>query len=113
MGRAMNDLSSAPRPEGERPKMQRKPDWIRVKAPVSKGYQETRKLMRELNLHTVCEEAACPNIGECWTKKHATVLCVFPACALITPDRCISLAVLARQMWPRRPFVPPHVVHNR
>ena len=54
----MNDLSTAPRPE-----RQRKPDWIRVKAPVSKGYNETRQLMRDLNLNTVCEEAACPNIG--------------------------------------------------
>ena len=45
------------------PPRQRKPDWIRVKAPVSEGYHETRRLMRELNLATVCEEAACPNIG--------------------------------------------------
>ncbi len=52
----------------------RKPDWIRVKAPTSDGYHETRKLMRDRNLHTVCEEAACPNIGECWSKKHATVM---------------------------------------
>jgi lipoyl synthase len=52
----------------------RKPDWIRVKAPTSAGYNETRRLMRDLNLNTVCEEAACPNIGECWTKKHATVM---------------------------------------
>jgi lipoic acid synthetase len=71
----MNDLASAPRPE-----RQRKPDWIRVKAPVSKGYQETRALMRELNLNTVCEEAACPNIGECWTKKHATVMILGDVC---------------------------------
>ena len=71
----MNDLAAAPRPE-----RQRKPDWIRVKAPVSKGYQETRALMRELNLNTVCEEAACPNIGECWTKKHATVMILGDVC---------------------------------
>ena len=71
----MNDLASAPRPE-----RQRKPDWIRVKAPVSKGYHETRQLMRELNLNTVCEEAACPNIGECWTKKHATVMILGDVC---------------------------------
>ena len=58
----------------------RKPDWIRVKAPTSPGYAETRKLMRELNLHTVCEEAACPNIGECWTKKHATVMILGDTC---------------------------------
>ena len=71
----MNDLSSAPRPE-----RQRKPDWIRVKAPVSKGYHQTRQLMRDLSLNTVCEEAACPNIGECWTKKHATVMILGDVC---------------------------------
>ncbi len=57
-----------------------KPDWIRVKAPVSRGYHETRALMRELSLNTVCEEAACPNIGECWTKKHATVMILGDVC---------------------------------
>lgn len=59
---------------------QRKPDWIRVKAPVSTGYQQTRTLMRDLGLNTVCEEAACPNIGECWTKKHATVMILGDVC---------------------------------
>ncbi len=58
----------------------RKPDWIRVKAPTSKAYMETRALMREKNLHTVCEEAACPNIGECWSKKHATVMILGDIC---------------------------------
>ncbi len=62
------------------PPRQRKPDWIRVKAPVSKGYSETKKLMRDLGLATVCEEAACPNIGECWTKKHATVMILGDTC---------------------------------
>lgn len=57
-----------------------KPDWIRVKAPVSKGYHETKDLMRRQNLHTVCEEAACPNIGECWSKKHATVMIMGDTC---------------------------------
>jgi len=57
-----------------------KPDWIRVKAPTSAGYAETRKLMRRLNLATVCEEAACPNIGECWTRKHATVMILGDTC---------------------------------
>jgi lipoic acid synthetase len=57
-----------------------KPDWIRVKAPVSKGYHETRELMRRQSLHTVCEEAACPNIGECWEKKHATVMIMGDTC---------------------------------
>ncbi|WP_363321453.1 lipoyl synthase [Novosphingobium sp.] len=76
----MNDLASAPHPDHAKPERQRKPDWIRVKAPTSKGYGETRKLMRDLNLNTVCEEAACPNIGECWTKKHATVMILGDVC---------------------------------
>ncbi|WCL52937.1 lipoyl synthase [Gimibacter soli] len=59
---------------------QRKPEWIRVKAPTSKGYNETRKLMRDLKLHTVCEEAACPNIGTCWQQKHATVMILGDTC---------------------------------
>jgi lipoyl synthase len=58
----------------------RKPDWIRVKAPTSIGFAETKALMRRLNLATVCEEAACPNIGECWTKKHATVMILGDTC---------------------------------
>lgn len=58
----------------------RKPEWIRVKAPVSKEYHETRTLMRELKLNTVCEEAACPNIGECWKQKHATVMILGSVC---------------------------------
>ena len=62
------------------PPRMRKPDWIRVKAPVSQGYVETKKLMRDLGLVTVCEEAACPNIGECWTKKHATVMILGDTC---------------------------------
>ena len=78
----MNDLSSAPPsvPAREGAERQRKPDWIRVKAPTSQGYGETRKLMRDLGLNTVCEEAACPNIGECWTKKHATVMILGDVC---------------------------------
>lgn len=73
----------------------KKPDWIRVKAPVSAGYQDTHALMRRLKLNTVCEEAACPNIGECWSKKHATVMilgsvctraCAFCNIATGTPD---------------------------
>ena len=58
----------------------RKPAWIRVKAPVSAEYNQTRKLMRDLKLNTVCEEAACPNIGECWAKGHATVMILGSVC---------------------------------
>ena len=62
------------------PQRPRKPDWIRVKAPMGKAFSETKTLMRRLNLATVCEEAACPNIGECWTKKHATVMILGDTC---------------------------------
>jgi len=58
----------------------RKPDWIRVKAPVSKGYATTRAIVKEKNLITVCEEAGCPNIGECWDKKHATMMIMGDTC---------------------------------
>jgi lipoic acid synthetase len=58
----------------------RRPEWLRVKAPVSAEYQETRALMRDLNLVTVCEEAACPNIGECWAQKHATMMILGSVC---------------------------------
>src|SRR5580698_10117876 len=57
-----------------------KPDWIRVKAPVSQQYNETRELMRSLKLNTVCEEASCPNIGECWKQKHATFMILGSVC---------------------------------
>jgi len=58
----------------------RKPDWIRVKAPVSPGYVATQRIVRENGLHTVCEEAGCPNIGECWEHKHATFMIMGDTC---------------------------------
>ena len=58
----------------------RRPDWLRVKAPVSAEYGATRALMRDLDLVTVCEEAACPNIGECWAQKHATMMILGSVC---------------------------------
>jgi lipoic acid synthetase len=58
----------------------RKPAWIRVKAPVSQGYRATHSIVRENGLHTVCEEAGCPNIGECWDKKHATFMIMGDTC---------------------------------
>ncbi len=83
----------AARPDNPSP---RKPPWLRVKAPGSPEYHATRRLMRELQLHTVCEEAACPNIGECWKERHATVMilgavctraCTFCNVATGRPDR--------------------------
>ena len=58
----------------------RRPNWLRVKAPTTGAFTETKTLMRELNLVTVCEEAACPNIGECWAKKHATIMILGSIC---------------------------------
>jgi lipoic acid synthetase len=64
-----------------KPREQRRPPWIRVRAAgTSPGYLETRELMRSLQLNTVCEEAACPNIGECWSAKHATVMILGSIC---------------------------------
>jgi lipoic acid synthetase len=58
----------------------RKPDWIRVRAPTSRGYLETREIVKSNKLVTVCEEAGCPNIGECWDKKHATFMIMGEIC---------------------------------
>ena len=60
--------------------IQRKPAWIRVKAPTHPIYHETRALMRANGLVTVCEEAACPNIGECWSQRHATMMIMGDTC---------------------------------
>ena len=60
--------------------IQRKPDWIRVKAPGSPGWRETHQIVKENGLVTVCEEAGCPNIGECWEKKHATFMIMGDTC---------------------------------
>ncbi|MEM0976544.1 MAG: lipoyl synthase [Pseudomonadota bacterium] len=58
----------------------KKPDWIRVKAPTSDGYKKTRDIMRDNRLVTVCEEAACPNVGECWSQGHATMMIMGEIC---------------------------------
>ena len=76
---AMTEMTKLTAPDGSTAQM-RKPDWIRVKAPMGREFTETRKMMRELKLTTVCEEAACPNMGECWTKKHATVMILGDTC---------------------------------
>ncbi|HEV2504053.1 MAG TPA: lipoyl synthase [Mesorhizobium sp.] len=79
-------VANKPRPrhpeKAHRPDQEvlRKPDWIRVKAPVSKGYAETREIVKSHKLVTVCEEAGCPNIGECWEKKHATFMIMGEIC---------------------------------
>ncbi len=67
----------AHKPDNAQPK---KPQWIRVKAPASEGYKQTRNLIRENNLLTVCEEAGCPNVGECWSQGHATMMIMGDVC---------------------------------
>ncbi len=67
----------AHRPDQAQPK---KPDWIRVKAPTSEGYKRTRDILREQKLVTVCEEAGCPNVGECWSQGHATMMIMGEIC---------------------------------
>ncbi len=74
---ALRHPEKAHRPDNPSP---RKPAWIRVKAPTSAVAAEVRQLMRSKNLHTVCEEAACPNIGECWAQKHATFMILGGIC---------------------------------
>ena len=74
---AVRHPEKAHRPDNASP---RKPDWIRVKAPQSAVYSETRKIMRDNNLTTVCEEAGCPNVGECWSQKHATMMIMGDTC---------------------------------
>jgi lipoyl synthase len=83
----------------------RRPDWIRVKAPVSGGYLETRNIVRANGLHTVCEEAACPNIGECWEKKHATFMIMGDTCT----RACAFCNVKTGLPGPLDPAEPEHV----
>jgi lipoyl synthase len=83
----------------------KKPDWIRVKAPVSKGYAETQRIVRAHSLHTVCEEAGCPNIGECWEKKHATFMIMGDTCT----RACAFCNVKTGLPGPLDPSEPEHV----
>ena len=85
--------------------IQRKPSWIRVKAPTSARYHEVRRLMRDLRLTTVCEEAACPNIGECWAKSHATMMIMGDTCT----RACAFCNVATGQPGPLDPMEPGNV----
>src|ERR1700745_3925857 len=78
LSRADRHPEKAHRPDNP---IRRKPEWIRVRAPNSPEYAETKRLMRHYGLSTVCEEAACPNIGECWKQKHATFMILGRVCA--------------------------------
>jgi lipoic acid synthetase len=75
--RALRHPEKQRRPDSE---VLRKPEWLRVRAPGSAGYIETREIVKSKGLYTVCEEAACPNIGECWSVKHATMMIMGDTC---------------------------------
>jgi lipoyl synthase len=75
--RAQRHPEKAARPDAP---LLRKPSWIRVKAPTSDGFRKTRAIMRDNRLATVCEEAACPNVGECWSQGHATMMIMGEIC---------------------------------
>src|SRR5216117_1019552 len=83
----------------------KKPDWIRVKAPVSRGFAETAQIVRANGLHTVCEEAGCPNIGECWEMKHATFMIMGDTCT----RACAFCNVKTGLPGPLDPAEPEHV----
>ncbi|MBV1701432.1 MAG: lipoyl synthase [Hyphomicrobiales bacterium] len=86
----------------------RKPEWIRVKAPGSPAYMETRKIVREHGLVTVCEEAGCPNIGECWEKKHATFMIMGEICT----RACAFCNVRTGLPQPLDPLEPQHTAET-
>ncbi|HPG05022.1 MAG TPA: hypothetical protein PLB34_18280, partial [Rhodoblastus sp.] len=75
----------------------RKPAWIRVKAPGSAQWAETNRIVRENKLVTVCEEAGCPNVGECWEKKHATFMIMGDTCTRAIPRRRIGRTSRSRE----------------
>jgi lipoic acid synthetase len=95
----------AHRPDNPSP---RKPAWIRVKAPTSAEAAEVRRLMRDNNLHTVCEEAACPNIGECWKQRHATFMILGDTCT----RACAFCNVKTGKPGAVDPLEPAHLVES-
>ncbi len=105
------DTVSTPRPrhpeKAHRPDapVARKPDWIRVRAPNSPVYRETNDIVRQHSLVTVCEEAGCPNIGECWSKKHASFMIMGDTCT----RACAFCNVRTGMPGPLDPLEPEHI----
>ncbi|MCC7319786.1 MAG: lipoyl synthase [Rubellimicrobium sp.] len=94
----------AHRPDNPQPK---KPGWIRVKAPTSEGYKATRNTLRDNGLHTVCEEAGCPNVGECWSVGHATMMIMGDICT----RGCTFCNIATGRPRPLDQFEPGRVAH--
>ena len=86
----------------------RKPEWLKVKAPSAGQFEATRRIMRDNNLVTVCEEAACPNIGECWAKKHATMMIMGDTCTM----SCSFCNVITGKPGALDPFEPFNVAKS-
>ena len=97
--KAQRHPEKAHRPDADSP---RKPAWIRVKAPGSPGYARTREIIREHRLSTVCEEAGCPNVGECWSQGHATMMIMGEICT----RGCTFCNVATGKPKPLDPFEP-------
>lgn len=76
----MSRLRHPEKQKNQDSKILRKPEWIRARIPSSDNFKETKKILNSLNIVTVCEEASCPNIGECWSKKHATFMVMGDTC---------------------------------
>jgi len=99
---AMGGLPAGPAvphagPNGRIAIPRRHPDWIRARVPTGEHYFELKGLMRGLTLHTVCEEARCPNIGECWDQRTATIMILGDTCT----RRCGAVAGVAASWWPK------------
>src|SRR5919106_156392 len=90
-----------------------KPEWIRVRAPNTRGYADTRRIVKENGLVTVCEEAGCPNIGECWDKKHATFMIMADTCTRACPCRGALGGPRRSRRWRRGAFCPDDSRHPR
>ncbi len=88
--------------------IQRKPEWIRVKAPISDGYKKTKEIVDNYSLKTVCEEASCPNIGECWEKQHATMMIMGGICT----RACSFCNVATGKPGELSPFEPYNVAES-
>lgn len=102
--RSIRHPEKAHRPDQAQPK---KPDWIRVKAPTSQGYKDTRDILRENKLSTVCEEAGCPNVGECWSQGHATMMIMGDICT----RGCSFCNIITGKPNALDPFEPGRVAH--
>lgn len=103
----MTDIIIQPETSDEPSPLRRRPTWMKVRAPTGENHAELVRLMRNLNLHTVCEEARCPNIGECWNHRTATFLLLGDICT----RNCRFCAISKGQPKPLDEDEPEHIAH--